>query len=466
MEPLYGQKDLAEFCEFVIASLFDVAPSSSTAAASGPREGIDTPPYTPPPEDNNGASSSSSRKEPPALVEFIAYALYRTRLPISIVHQSLLLLSRLKQRYPSARGTSSSPHRLFLSSLMLSAKISMDDTYSNKSWAIVGSSFFPLREVNQMERELFAFLGWNVVAQQDELDAFIASASASYDAHRASKKAERAKRRRIEEEEAREARHRQATNAARALLRPHTYRHSPSPTRSSASTDCLPAASGVYTPASVASPSMQASPVASTSAASSQATSPHQQYEFSSNMQSAHAQQAVSSSSTSSSCSNSRMSSPQSHPSHHHHHHHHASIRAPYTPSSSSSISSSAVSSAFPSATHSPTSPASEPFSAGPQTPDSDFHYLHSGHTQAAAYHHQQQQLAAARYNNMHQHEVSSDFPEADSYMATKQKVRSSGSRSTSPPASSLRKAYHTQQPQVGATSPGFINAFAQSVHA
>lgn len=35
----------------------------------------------------------------------------------------------------------------------------MDDTYSNKSWQIVGQGLFELREVNQMERELFAFLG-------------------------------------------------------------------------------------------------------------------------------------------------------------------------------------------------------------------------------------------------------------------------------------------------------------------
>lgn len=347
-----------------------------------------------------------------------AYALYRTRLPISIVHQSLLLLSRLKQRYPSARGTSSSPHRLFLSSLMLSAKISMDDTYSNKSWAIVGSSYFPLREVNQMERELFAFLGWNVVVQQEELDSFIASAQASYAAAKASKRAERAKRRRMEEEEARESRHRQATNAARALLRPHTYRHqtSPSPTRS---------ASGVYTPASVASPSMQASPVASTS-------SPHQYF----------AQHAVAqhqASSAVSSCSSSQLSSPYIQ---------HRGA-APYTPSSSSSISSSAVSSAFPSATHSPTSPASEPFSAGPQTPDSDFHYLHQ-HNPHAPYHPTSQQQ---RYT-ANQHEVSSDFPEADSYMSASKRI---------PSPSSMRKS---AQYNPSAVSPSFASAFSQQVQA
>lgn len=64
--------DLAEFCEFVIASLFDVAPAAAACTSShsehGQREGIDTPPYTPPPE---GSEVASSRKEPPLLVEFI-----------------------------------------------------------------------------------------------------------------------------------------------------------------------------------------------------------------------------------------------------------------------------------------------------------------------------------------------------------------------------------------------------------
>lgn len=60
--------DLAEFCEFVIASLFEVAPSSLDGNQhQQPREGIDTPPYTPEPE----SDTPSQRKEPPALVEFI-----------------------------------------------------------------------------------------------------------------------------------------------------------------------------------------------------------------------------------------------------------------------------------------------------------------------------------------------------------------------------------------------------------
>ncbi|GAA5899488.1 uncharacterized protein JCM6883_005238 [Sporobolomyces salmoneus] len=164
----YGFEDQALLCEHVITSLFSVGPQPPT------RVGIDTPPLSP----------KSAGPQVPQLGEFIAYALYRTRLPVSITHQALLLLTRLKTRYPSARGTSTSPHRLFLSSLMLSSKISMDDTYSNKSWQIVGQGLFELKEVNQMERELFAFLGWNVVVRDEELAAWVEDVVTPYETER------------------------------------------------------------------------------------------------------------------------------------------------------------------------------------------------------------------------------------------------------------------------------------------
>lgn len=120
-----------------------------------------------------------------------AYALFRTRLDDTIVYAALFLLAKLKKLYPAAKGTPTSPHRLFISSLMLSSKVCffhslfsisattllknfsiqmlMDDTYSNKSWTIVTQDMFKLDEVNRMERELFGFLNKNVYVGLQEL---------------------------------------------------------------------------------------------------------------------------------------------------------------------------------------------------------------------------------------------------------------------------------------------------------
>ncbi|KAK4057685.1 hypothetical protein OIO90_001333 [Microbotryomycetes sp. JL221] len=192
----FGFEDLALLCEHVITALFSVGPQAAAAATSTSRPGIDTPPHSPKPSTSSqlnnatpsSSSSSSTKSQAPNLGEFIAYALYRTRLPVAITHQALLLLARLKARYPSARGTSTSPHRLFLSSLMLSSKISMDDTYSNQSWTLVGQNLFTLREVNQMERELFAFLGWNVVVRDEELAAWVVQNVIPWEGQRAMQK--------------------------------------------------------------------------------------------------------------------------------------------------------------------------------------------------------------------------------------------------------------------------------------
>ncbi|KAM0755411.1 hypothetical protein T439DRAFT_320104 [Meredithblackwellia eburnea MCA 4105] len=172
-DPYQAYQDTAQLCVHVITTLFTPTPTPPPPPPAN--VGLDTPPHSP---------TIASKNSPPQLAEFIAYALYRTRLPPSIIHQALLLLHRLKSRYPSARGTSTSPHRLFLSSLMLSSKISMDDTYSNKSWQIVGQGLFSLREVNQMERELFAFLGWNVVVRDEELLAWVHDIVEPFEAER------------------------------------------------------------------------------------------------------------------------------------------------------------------------------------------------------------------------------------------------------------------------------------------
>jgi len=76
------------------------------------------------------------------LDHFIAYALHRTRLHQSVTFAALYLLQCLKARFPAAKGSSRHHmHHLFISMFMLAPKVICDDTYSNKSWCIVGVVF-------------------------------------------------------------------------------------------------------------------------------------------------------------------------------------------------------------------------------------------------------------------------------------------------------------------------------------
>lgn len=140
-DPYHGQENLAKIAARFITHLFacpDYPPSSTHAHAKLPF--------------------------------FIAYALHRTKLHQSVMFASLILLQRLKARFPSARG--SSGHRLFISAFMISSKVMCDDTYSNKSWSVVAQGMFNLREINQMEREMCNYLEWELTAANPMLSSF------------------------------------------------------------------------------------------------------------------------------------------------------------------------------------------------------------------------------------------------------------------------------------------------------
>ena len=111
-------------------------------------------------------SSGSNMKLP----YFIAYALHRTKLHSSVTSAALVLLQYLKARFPTARG--SSGHRLFLSAFMIASKVMCDDTYSNKSWLIVGQGMFQLREISKMEREICQCLDWELNVEPGTLKGF------------------------------------------------------------------------------------------------------------------------------------------------------------------------------------------------------------------------------------------------------------------------------------------------------
>ena len=55
---------------------------------------------------------------------------------------------------------------------MIASKVICDDTYSNKSWSIVGQGMFQLREINQMEREMCQYLDWELNVEPGTLKEF------------------------------------------------------------------------------------------------------------------------------------------------------------------------------------------------------------------------------------------------------------------------------------------------------
>ena len=62
----------------------------------------------------------------PSLDNFVAYAMYRTQLSADVCLAALVLLHRLKRRFPNATG--SAGQRLYLAALMISSKVNNDDT--------------------------------------------------------------------------------------------------------------------------------------------------------------------------------------------------------------------------------------------------------------------------------------------------------------------------------------------------
>ncbi|KAK7472472.1 hypothetical protein VKT23_000587 [Stygiomarasmius scandens] len=140
-DPFYGHESMARLCARFITHLFAC------------------PEYPP--------SITHSQAKLPI---FIAYALHRTKLHPSVTFASLVLLQRLKARFPTARG--SSGHRLFISAFMIASKVICDDTYSNKSWSIVAQGMFTLREINQMEREMCNYLDWELTVDNPILSHF------------------------------------------------------------------------------------------------------------------------------------------------------------------------------------------------------------------------------------------------------------------------------------------------------
>jgi hypothetical protein len=134
--PYYGFEPIARLCDRFIRSLFPLPQS-------------------------HGQQS---------LPQFIAYTLYRSQVHASVTYSSLILLRRLQKKHPQANGMRG--EQLFITTLIIAAKILNDRTYSNTAWVTVSRNQFTREAINEMERQMCGYLNFKLAIFGPMLEVF------------------------------------------------------------------------------------------------------------------------------------------------------------------------------------------------------------------------------------------------------------------------------------------------------
>ncbi|KAK7471201.1 PHO85 cyclin-1 [Stygiomarasmius scandens] len=103
-----------------------------------------------------------------ALRDFIVHLVKAGHVHVSTLLTTLIYLGRLRSKLPViAKGMSTTRHRVFLATLIVSAKYLNDSTPKNAHWQKY-ALFFPLKEINLMESELLNVLDFDLRFDEDE----------------------------------------------------------------------------------------------------------------------------------------------------------------------------------------------------------------------------------------------------------------------------------------------------------
>ncbi|GEQ72257.1 hypothetical protein JCM33374_g5944 [Metschnikowia sp. JCM 33374] len=104
------------------------------------------------------------------LQKFIGRLISYSNVQTPTLMTSLVYLNRLRNILPgNAVGMETTRHRIFLASLILSAKTLNDSSPLNKHWTKYTDGLLTNQEVNSAERELISLLKWDLRVSEAEL---------------------------------------------------------------------------------------------------------------------------------------------------------------------------------------------------------------------------------------------------------------------------------------------------------